>query len=232
MNYIQYSGGCADGFISYIIQPGDTLYGIAQRFNTTVDSIMAANPGLLPESLQVARIICIPKNDPEQTICPFGNYYVIQNGDTLAAIARAFNVTANRLIEVNPGIVPETLRIGQIICLPVPSLPYLLTISLNARTLSSYRRGSFVKTYPVAIGKPATPSPIGTFSIVNKYLNPGGPYGTRWMGLSIKGYGIHGTNNPASIGTKASNGCIRMFNQDVNELFKQVPLGTTVKIYK
>ena len=61
-------------------------------------------------------------------------------------------------------------------------------------------------------------------------MNPGGPYGTRWMGLSARGYGIHGTNNPSSIGTKASNGCIQMFNDDVNELYSQVPIGTTVII--
>ncbi|HBN82775.1 MAG TPA: peptidoglycan-binding protein LysM, partial [Clostridiales bacterium] len=60
MNYIHYNGGCPAGFISYTIQPGDTLYELAQRFNVTVNDIIAANPGLLPESLQVARIICIP----------------------------------------------------------------------------------------------------------------------------------------------------------------------------
>lgn len=231
MNYIQYNGGCPAGFISYTIQTGDTLYKIAQRFDVTVNDIMAANPGLLPESLQVARIICIPKSD-SGSICPTSNFYVIQNQDTLSSIAKAFQISVNSLIEANPGIVPQSLRIGQMICLPLSPLPYLITISLNAKTLSFYRQGSFVKTYPVAIGKPSTPSPQGTFTIVNKVLNPGGPYGTRWMGLSARGYGIHGTNNPSSIGTRASNGCIRMYNQDVNELYSQVPVRTTVKIYK
>jgi len=73
--------------------------------------------------------------------------------------------------------------------------------------------------------------PAGTFTIINKQVNPGGPFGTRWMGLSQPHYGIHGTNNPASIGTAASNGCIRMYNEDVNELFNLVSVGTPVTIY-
>ena len=53
---------------------------------------------------------------------------------------------------------------------------------------------------------------------------------TRWLGLSKPQYGIHGTNNPASIGTMASLGCVRMYNRDVEELFPQVSVGTTVEI--
>jgi lipoprotein-anchoring transpeptidase ErfK/SrfK len=56
------------------------------------------------------------------------------------------------------------------------------------------------------------------------------PIGTRWMGLSKDGYGIHGTNAPASIGHAASHGCIRMRQQDLEELFDLIPVGTAVKI--
>jgi hypothetical protein len=63
-------------------------------------------------------------------------------------------------------------------------------------------------------------------------MNPGGPFGTRWMKLNVPwgGYGIHGTDNPSSIGTAASHGCVRMYNEDVNELYDIVPLGTPVQI--
>ncbi|KQB76707.1 hypothetical protein AK964_21985, partial [Clostridium butyricum] len=83
-----------------------------------------------------------------------------------------------------------------------------------------------------AVGKPSTPTPKGTFKIINRAVNPGGPFGARWLGLNIPygDYGIHGTNNPSSIGKSVSNGCIRMFNNQVIELSNLVPIGTTVTI--
>jgi Uncharacterized protein conserved in bacteria len=95
-----------------------------------------------------------------------------------------------------------------------------------------FRDNEFFKTYTVAVGKPSTPTPKGTFKIINKAVNPGGPFGARWMGLNAPNgdYGIHGTNNPSSIGKDVSNGCVRMYNKDVIELFKLVSIGTVVKI--
>ncbi|CFX82111.1 L,D-transpeptidase catalytic domain [Syntrophomonas zehnderi OL-4] len=89
-----------------------------------------------------------------------------------------------------------------------------------------------IKTYPVAVGKPSTPTPPGNWTIVQKTVDPGGPFGARWMRLSIPfgGYGIHGTNNPSSIGKAVSHGCIRMYNNDVIELYDLVPIGTPVNI--
>ncbi len=108
---------------------------------------------------------------------------------------------------------------------------YLITINKRERKLILYRDNKPYKTYRVAIGKGKTPTPTGTFKIINKQVNPGGPYGARWLGLNVEGVGIHGTNNPLSIGGPVSHGCIRMFNRDVIELFKLVPVGTTVKIF-
>ena len=67
-------------------------------------------------------------------------------------------------------------------------------------------------------------------SIINKAPNPGGPCGAMWLGLSRPHYGIHGTDNPASIGKNVSKGCIRMHNNHVLELSKLVPIGTKVVI--
>ena len=107
-----------------------------------------------------------------------------------------------------------------------------IVVNIRNHTLTLYRNGAIFKVYPVAVGKASTPTPRGTFHIKNKSLNPGGPFGARWMGLSATGgsYGIHGTNNPSSIGKDVSNGCIRMHNKDVLELFPLVPVGTVVKI--
>lgn len=114
---------------------------------------------------------------------------------------------------------------------------YLIRVSLAKRKLYLYKNGKRIKTYPVGVGKIATQTPQGNFHIINKVPYPdsyvGGPitvFGTVWMGLSKPHYGIHGTNKPSSIGKFVSQGCIRMYNKDVEELAKIVPIGTPVQI--
>lgn len=109
---------------------------------------------------------------------------------------------------------------------------YSITINRSLHKLTLYRDSIVFKNYPVAVGKPSTPTPVGTFRIVNRAINPGGPFGARWLGLNAPNgdYGIHGTNNPSSIGKDVSNGCIRMFNEQVIELSNLVSIGTVVKI--
>ena len=87
----------------------------------------------------------------------------------------------------------------------------VIVVSLEDRKLALVENGQVKKVYSVAVGKPSTPSPVGTFTIERRAVNPtyhhggktippgpGNPVGTRWMGLSIHGYGIHGTNEPKS----------------------------------
>ncbi|WP_027624090.1 L,D-transpeptidase family protein [Clostridium lundense] len=89
------------------------------------------------------------------------------------------------------------------------------------------------KIYPIAGGKPTTPSPYGTWKIVYKAENWGAGFGTRWMALNVPWgkYGIHGTNKPLTISNPDSLGCIRMFNKDIQELYGYVRSGTVVVIY-
>jgi len=107
-----------------------------------------------------------------------------------------------------------------------------LVINTTQRQLHYYQGGKLPRTYPVAVGKPSTPTPAGHYQVINKLFNPGGVLGTRWMGLSISGgnYGIHGTNNPDSIGKAVSNGCIRMYNHHVETIFPEINIGTPVII--
>jgi len=118
-----------------------------------------------------------------------------------------------------------------------------IVVSLEDRKLALVEDGQVKKIYTVAIGKPSTPSPVGTFTIQRRVKNPvyqhegkviqpgpGNPVGTRWMGLSIKGYGIHGTNEPRSIGKAASHGCIRMSRKDLEEMYAMVSVGDTVEL--
>lgn len=109
---------------------------------------------------------------------------------------------------------------------------YRITVNTTAHTLTLYKDNKVFKTYKVAVGKPSSRTPKGTFKIINRAINPGGPFGVRWLGLDAPNgdYGIHGTNNPSSIGKSVSNGCIRMHNKDVLEVSNLVPIGTVVKI--
>jgi lipoprotein-anchoring transpeptidase ErfK/SrfK len=118
-----------------------------------------------------------------------------------------------------------------------------LVISIPDRKIALIEDGRVVKVYPVAVGKASTPSPYGTFHIASRVVNPtwyhpgkvvgpgpANPLGTRWMGLGFKGYGIHGTNRPSSIGKAASHGCIRMRIADVEALFALVQVGDEVDL--
>jgi lipoprotein-anchoring transpeptidase ErfK/SrfK len=118
-----------------------------------------------------------------------------------------------------------------------------IIVSIPDRKLALVEDGDVVKIYDVAVGATQSPSPTGEFTIVNRLENPtyyrpgvviepgaSNPLGTRWMGLSQKGFGIHGTNQPKSIGKAASHGCIRMAQKDLEELFTLVQVGDTVSI--
>lgn len=105
-----------------------------------------------------------------------------------------------------------------------------IDISTSKHQLKLFDGNRLIKTYPIAVGKMLSPTPTGTYTIINKDPNPGGPFGVLWMGLSKPHYGIHGTNNPASIGHDVSQGCIRMYNHDVLDLSSRVSIGTGVVI--
>jgi lipoprotein-anchoring transpeptidase ErfK/SrfK len=116
-------------------------------------------------------------------------------------------------------------------------------VSLPDRKLAVIENGEVIAQFDVAVGADASPSPTGEFQIVNRVANPayyhagtvvpsgkGNPVGTRWLGLSLKGYGIHGTNAPRSIGHAASHGCIRLRNRDMEQLFTMIGVGDVVQI--
>jgi L,D-transpeptidase ErfK/SrfK len=119
-----------------------------------------------------------------------------------------------------------------------------IVVSIPDRKLALVEDGRVVKIYNTAVGKPSTPTPTGTFKILRRVVDPvwsangktvapgkSNPVGTRWIGLDKKGYGIHGTNAPSSIGKSASHGCVRMRNADVEDLYKLVAIGDTVELH-
>lgn len=119
------------------------------------------------------------------------------------------------------------------------NFPYATCIVIDKSDFKLYwvKDNRLVKVYPIAIGRNGMETPVGTWKILAKYhTDPGGVYGPRKMRMYRKvgssyvftAYNIHGTNQPWVIGTKASHGCIRLYNRDILNLFPQVPLGTTV----
>jgi lipoprotein-anchoring transpeptidase ErfK/SrfK len=123
------------------------------------------------------------------------------------------------------------------------TLSRFILISIPDRQLALVDAGQIVKIYPIAVGADGSPSPEGDFTIISRVTDPSwthkgkvvgpgknNPIGSRWMGLSLKGYGIHGTNAPRSIGKAASHGCFRMGKKDVEELFKLARVGDTVTV--
>lgn len=156
------------------------------------------------------------------------------------ATERAVIAFQNSRFLAGDGIVgPETWI--KLKTTPSFSLPYqpdyqydlpLISIDISRRRLTFSQNGQPPKVYKVGVGKKSTPTPLGNWSIVQKSLDPGGPFGVRWMRLSIPwgSYGIHGTNNPKSIGRAYSHGCVRMYNNEVIELYDLTPVGTPVNI--
>jgi lipoprotein-anchoring transpeptidase ErfK/SrfK len=155
---------------------------------------------------------------------------------------KALNLSKLAVMVIATGFLAAQAQTQQSI--PQPSAPQrVIVVSLEDRKLALVEDGQVKKVYPVAVGKPSTPSPEGTFTIERRVANPTyhhdgrtvppgprNPVGTRWMGLSIHGYGIHGTNEPASIGKAASHGCIRMAKADLEEFYEQVAVGDRVKL--
>ena len=185
----------------YTIQPGDFLIAIGARF------------GMAPELLAK------------------------QNAIRYEAIIRP----GQRLRIDNPHIVPATLDDG-------------ILINIPQRMLFHFSHGKLSAAYPVGLGKPAWPTPAGDFEIVSRVQNktwivplsiqeemrlegktvleevppgPDNPLGAHWLGLSLWGYGIHGTIAPSSVYHFRSHGCIRLHPDDIAELFDRVEVGTT-----
>jgi LysM repeat protein len=162
-----------------------------------------------------------------------GQLYEIQPGDTLGKLARPFHVPPEFIARLNGIADPRRLRARQ--TLRFVQGPFDVLIEPAAFELTVLLRGKFVRRFPIGVGRADTPTPTGLNPVLDKQVNPakwpdaidrrkiaGGdpanPLGTRWIGIGL-GYGIHGTNEPETIGQRASRGCIRMLNEDAEELY-------------
>lgn len=173
-------------------------------------------------------------------ITPKSIAYEIKPGDTLNKIAKEYKTTVDLLLKSNnltdAKIIPErTIKVW--------TAPFNILVDKSQNVLMLKTDEEVIKTYTVSTGKNNS-TPVGTFKITNKLINPtwfkagavvpsGSPenvLGTRWMGFELAGYGIHGTTDPESLGKQVTQGCVRMSNYEVEELYTIVPVGTEVTI--
>lgn len=171
--------------------------------------------------------------------------YTVQAGDVLTKLAKQFNTNHELIMRIN-GKPSSRLNIGE--KLKVLSGKTKILVCKSDFTLTLLLNDHYVKQYRVCVGK-NDKTPVGTFEVKNKMKDPvwyspdGGVFpfghkenilGTRWIGFKDQpeaiGFGIHGTTLPESIGTAASNGCVRMLNSDVEELYDFVTPDTEIVI--
>ena len=114
--YTSSGAGSRPGGFLYTIRAGDTFFSLAARFNVTVQQLAAANPGVDPNRLMIGQQICIPTAPPVG--CPGGTLYTIRAGDTLFALAQRFGTAVAAILAANPGLDPNNLQVGRMICIP------------------------------------------------------------------------------------------------------------------
>ncbi|MDO8525286.1 MAG: L,D-transpeptidase family protein [Candidatus Omnitrophota bacterium] len=167
--------------------------------------------------------------------------YEVQKGDTLTKISKKFATTAELISRAN-SLKDGKVMIGKKLKISKARFSLIVDKSQNILTLKSDQE--IFKTYRVSTGKSSC-TPVGTFKVTNKLIDPpwypsaGGMIpakdpknvlGSRWIGISKQGYGIHGTLEPESIGKSVTEGCVRLKNTDVEELYSIIPIGTEVVI--
>jgi len=173
-------------------------------------------------------------------VTPESIEYEIKAGDSLDRIAREHGTTVE-LIKKSNNLAGDNIFPGKKIRVWIA--PFSIVVDKSQNTLLLKTGDTIFKSYTVSTGANNS-TPVGTFKIVEKIPNPpwykpgavipaGSPenvLGTRWLGLTKEGYGIHGTTDPKSLGSQVTAGCVRMANQDVEELYSIVPVGVEVTI--
>ncbi|MBD3345143.1 MAG: L,D-transpeptidase family protein [Chitinivibrionales bacterium] len=183
--------------------------------------------------------------------------HIVQDRETFAQIARKYNIGFNELTDLYPAIDPWIPPEGKELLIPTQwILPGIekrgIVINIAEMRLYDFGdSGATIYTYPVGIGDNTWETPQGSFKIVTKTEDPTwfvpkslqkkygvkkiapgprNPLGKHWLGLDKDGYGIHGTNFPLSIGRRVTHGCIRLYPDDIKELYERTEEGTNVTI--
>ncbi len=167
-------------------------------------------------------------------------FYDVQSGDTLGKLAKKFSTTID-LIKKKNSLTSDTIQVGRELAIWTGVFNILIDKSQNILILKD--GDEVIKVYDVATGANNI-TPVGSFKITSKLVNPvwfkagviippespQNILGTRWLGFDLPGYGIHGTLEPDKLRQQLTAGCIRMRNEEVEELYSLIPIGTTVLV--
>ncbi len=183
--------------------------------------------------------------------------HTVQEGETFLDIARNYGLGFNELEILYPSMDPWIPRVGTRLLIPTqwvlpPTSKQGIVINVpEMRLFLFYPKTKMVRSYPIGIGDVDFETPLGTYHVVSRQMNPAwtvpkslrqkygvsfmppgpdNPLGSRWLGLSRKGYGIHGTDFPWSVGRLVTHGCIRLYPEHMEQLFVQVEVNTPVEI--
>jgi L,D-transpeptidase ErfK/SrfK len=193
-----------------------------------------------------------------KTVIGVSQAYVIQTGDTLLDIARNFNLGFSEIQlpykDLDPWVPPDGLELAipTFWILPEGNSNGILINIPEMRLYFFFKKIAMVKTFPIGIGVTENTTPIGRFYVKEKRVSPTwhiplslqkkyegrksiapgpeNPLGSHWLGLSVRGYGIHGTNFSWAVGRLVTHGCIRLYPEDIIRLYPMVPIGTPVNI--
>lgn len=218
--------------IDSLLSQGDDV-GAHRELSTAYWERPQLRPLLMERIQQTARRIYFQ---------PQPNYmepYVVQPGDTLQSIAHRYDVSWQFLAKLNQ-VEPTRIRPGQE--LKVIRGPFSAVVDLSDSEITIHAHGYFVCRFPVGTGRDDS-TPIGTFQVDDKlvdptYYGPDGvvahddptnPLGEHWLSIGDS-YGIHGTIDPDSIGKAESQGCVRLRNEDVAEVYDFLTVGSEVVI--
>ena len=239
---------------AYIVQPGDTLVGIAARYGVTLAQLAAANGLSWNAWVYVGQQIVIPGFAPAPDPAPGGGDYIVQPGDTLQAIAVRYGTTIAALMAANGLANANFIYVGQRLALPgagrAPLLPApppapaptpvpnygarWIDVNLSRQSLTAYSGQTPVFQTLVSSGLPGTPTVVGTFTIYAKYglapMSGPGYYlpNVPYIMYFYRGYGLHGTYWHSNFGQPMSHGCVNLATPDAQWLFNWADVGATV----
>ncbi len=213
------AGARGAGLEALAARPGDPEI---EAFLSKLDMDLLFSPNPMPEKME----------------------YTVQSGDFLGKIAATYNTPVLLIAKAN-GVRGDNIRLGQkLVILDGRNHVFAVRVSKSRNDLVLTLDGKFFKRYRVSTGTNAG-TPAGVFKIVDKiehptwfpsggrsipYGDPGNLLGTHWLALDRPGYGLHGTWEPESIGSQSSAGCVRLLNEEIEELYTILPKGTVVTI--